>query len=375
MDYFPVPRLREFREAAMSAGVGSPEKRDLLLAGIDRRITGGLKIFTGPRDQLYGDLVALNSIERVADGSVPLLIWLDNAEDLAKPLQQAAVFAAARREVAERTEVHSVIAPVEPAAIPEEAMEITPPDGELPVSFLPRGYEAAKSVAKLLVRRYDSSLPAKIGSGEPLVYSATAWLLTPDLLITGHHVISARDATEPGASADDLRLQVEHSVAQFDFDADTDEGLKLPILRLETFDPALDYAILRVKEHTGRRGLSIAAEGLKTVPHGYISVNLIQHANARRKTISMRNNVVMSATRRDLRFFFETHGSGGSPVLDDQWRVLALYRGKVFVENVRFQGRPKAFVGFGTHILAIFEHIKANNEPLWQEIEHGILYR
>ena len=61
-------------------------------------------------------------------------------------------------------------------------------------------------------------------------------------------------------------------------------------------------------------------------------------------------------------------------MFDDGWRVVALYRGKVAVQNVWFHGRAKAFLGFGARITAILEHIQSHDAPLWQEIEHGILY-
>lgn len=372
MDHFPVPRLREFRDAAMSAGVGIPEKRDLLLAGIDSLITSDLKLYSGPRDQIYGDLIALNRIERVADGSVPILIWLDNAEDQAKPRPQAAIFGNARDEVAAQTEVRPPIAPAPP---PKEPIEIIAQDENLPVGFLRKGYEAAISVAKLLVHRYDSGLPAETAAGQPMVFSATAWLLTPGLLITNHHAMSARPAQEIAASVADLRLQAENSIAHFDFDSDGDEGVKVPILSLEAFDPGLDYAILRTRELPGRNGLRIAREDNGNRPRDYVPLNIIHHANARYKKISIRNNLMMSSTENELRFVFDGAGSGGSPVLDDQWSVMALYRGHVTVSNVRFQGRQRAFVGVGARMPAILEHIKANSETLWREIEHGILYR
>jgi hypothetical protein len=115
MSHFPVSRIRELRETAMSAGLGSPGKRDLLLAGIHGAIAGGLKISRAPSDQLLHDLLALNDIGRLADGTVPILIWLENAEAEARPRPQAAIFEAARNEVASQTEMRTVAAPPEPS--------------------------------------------------------------------------------------------------------------------------------------------------------------------------------------------------------------------------------------------------------------------
>jgi endonuclease G len=370
MEYFTVKRLREFRDAAMAAGLGAPTKRDLLLAGIHGAITGRLKIYGSSSDQIYGDLLELNGIERLVDGTVPISIWLENAEAESKPRPQAATFEAARKEVTAQTDMRPAIVP--PPVLEEKNEIVIHQDDMLPLWFLMSGYEAAKSVAKLLVPRYDSGAPAATGSGEAVVGSGTVWLLTPDLLITNHHVINARHDKEGAASPADLIQQVEHSVAQFDFDADGVEGQKTPVIRLEASDPGLDYAILRAKESTGRKGLRIAPERLEKRLEDYVPVNIIQHPNARYKKIAIRNNLVTSSAGDDLRYFTDTDfGSSGSPVFDDQWRVVALHRGAAKVSNVQFQGRTTAWVNYGSHIRAIFDHIKSQHEPLWREIGAG----
>ena len=61
-------------------------------------------------------------------------------------------------------------------------------------------------------------------------------------------------------------------------------------------------------------------------------------------------------------------GSSGSPVFDDQWRVVALHRGSTMVTNVQFQGKSVAYVNVGTQLAAIQADLKANYANLWTKI-------
>ena len=49
-----------------------------------------------PIDQILLDLDALNAVRALADRSVPLAVWLENASTLTGPRVEAAVFRAAR---------------------------------------------------------------------------------------------------------------------------------------------------------------------------------------------------------------------------------------------------------------------------------------
>jgi hypothetical protein len=95
----------------MSAGLGSPATRSLLLAGIHPSTVGRLKGSDTPREQLLLDLYTLNEIERLADGTVPLLTWLENAEAEANPRIEAGIFKAAQKEVAARNDTYPAILP------------------------------------------------------------------------------------------------------------------------------------------------------------------------------------------------------------------------------------------------------------------------
>jgi Effector-associated domain 5 len=70
--------------------------RPALLVGIDSAFAAGLPVAESSAAQILRDVDALNRAGALADGSVPLAIWLDNAATLAGPRREASVFRKAR---------------------------------------------------------------------------------------------------------------------------------------------------------------------------------------------------------------------------------------------------------------------------------------
>lgn len=80
--------LREIHGAVLSAGLS----RSALLASLDRRLASGLRTAPSASEQIWEDLTALNAIDALPDGSVPLRTWLETAAHLAYPRREAATF-------------------------------------------------------------------------------------------------------------------------------------------------------------------------------------------------------------------------------------------------------------------------------------------
>lgn len=199
--------------------------------------------------------------------------------------------------------------------------------------------------------------------------NGTAWLITPKLLITNHHVINARLDHEPDASDSDFKLQAKGTAVLFDFNSQGVAGTEIDASSLEASDKSLDYAILRLKAATDRNRLLLNTNPVVLKPTSFIPVNIIQHPGGNPKRIAIRNNLVTAADKTDIRYFTDTkHGSSGSPVFDDQWSVVALHRGSRSVSSVRFQGRDTAEVNFGTQITAILNDLQTRFPPLREEI-------
>jgi hypothetical protein len=83
-------QVRQLVDAAILAGLA--KSRGALFAGVDSRLVMGLPVARSGRAQLLVDLMEMNRIATLADGTVPLVGWLGNAILLAGPRLEAEVF-------------------------------------------------------------------------------------------------------------------------------------------------------------------------------------------------------------------------------------------------------------------------------------------
>ncbi|MBC7930581.1 MAG: trypsin-like peptidase domain-containing protein [Rubrivivax sp.] len=372
--YFPDERITEIKKFFYEdPGTGYDRGvRRLLTKGINPRWVGRLRNFDDDASQLSGDLHSLNSTERLADGSVPFEVWLRNAADEYGHEVQGKVFPRLLDELTTRA---TGAPPIEdPARMPEVREAVVHQNDMVAYGFLSAGQKAGESVARLSVTRYDNLTPAKLPGGETAVYHGTGWLLAPELLITNHHVVNARNDGEGNASLEDLKLQARNTVVQFDYNGKTMAGTPLSgSPELLAFDVPLDYAVLRLPARVeGRAPLSPSDSRVEVTKETYLSVNIIQHPLGGPKMVALRNNLVYDGNYPKLRYFTDTeHGSSGSPVFSDEWRVVALHRASNFVEGVRFQGRLAGWVNEGTQMAAILEHLRANHAEVYSAIGGG----
>lgn len=83
-------KLLEVQQAILRARL--EDRRDALLACIDRRLVAQLPRVAHPDAQILEDLDFLSSLGALEDGSYPLEIWLKNAAALAGPRPEAVLF-------------------------------------------------------------------------------------------------------------------------------------------------------------------------------------------------------------------------------------------------------------------------------------------
>ncbi|MBT2406163.1 MULTISPECIES: trypsin-like peptidase domain-containing protein [unclassified Streptomyces] len=365
--YLPTEEVVRLVDAALDAGLADPMVRKLLLDGILPRYKGTLPLLPGPGQQVHSDLNEMNRVERLIDGSVPLEIWLRNAVAQTTQAEPLAVFQRALDAVAR----DAAGEPDVPAGLPagETKEEIIHRDDTVPFEFLRGGELAGTSVARIKVPPYQAGAPLQ-PNGFP--HSGTGWLIAPGLLVTNHHVVTARtrSATERGTvDPADLQLQVQNSRSRFDYGADETETEEVTASGLVACDEQLDYAIMRLTDQLARPALRVAVEPLTVTREEPVAVNIIQHPGGQPKRVALRNNLVYEANDQDVRYFTDTRGgSSGSPVFTDDWRVVALHRGTRRVEDVNFQGKTTAFVNVGTQMSSVMRHLAEHSPEVYQEV-------
>jgi len=363
-------RISEIKTFLATSNIPYDEQlRSLLLDGINFQYRASLKAFGNDAFQLSGDLNALNSLERLVDGSIPFEMWLRNAIDELSYRDTANILS---RALDELTSQKFSSAPIsEPAAMPDlktTGKSISPKDDMVAYAFLAAGLEAGKSVARLQVVRHDNGSLTINAMGESEVHQGTGWLLAPDLMITNHHVINARTVGQGEATQRDLELQAQSTTAQFDYDGSS-AGNSLATAELVAFDSQLDYAILRLEAPVTRPPLTINRNRIAIDKDSYLAVNIIQHPNGGPKKVALRNNLVYDSNFPRVRYFTDTqHGSSGSPVFNDSWQVVALHRAATFVDHVVFQGRATGWVNEGTQMAAILADLEARNVNIYRRI-------
>lgn len=187
------------------------------------------------------------------------------------------------------------------------------------VAFFERGLQVARSVGRIWVG---------VAGGKPMGYG-TGFLVSPQLLMTNHHVLGHQSVART-------------SLVEFDYQVGLN-GAVLPTtsfpLALDQFffaDEDLDYAVVAVQSMgTGGRPLSgfgwnplIEVEGKAIVAQW---LNLIQHPNGEPKQLGLRENQLLDVLDDFLHYETDTApGSSGSPVYNDRWEVVALHHSGVW---------------------------------------------
>ncbi|MFF5521678.1 trypsin-like serine peptidase [Streptomyces coeruleorubidus] len=193
-------------------------------------------------------------------------------------------------------------------------------------NFLPRGARAARTVARITLRRDGRELP--LGTG---------FLVSPRLLMTNHHVLP---------DADFARTCLAEFDAQVGIDNAPDDIVRVEFTPDELFiaHEPLDYALVALapvdgdvppgevfgwNRLSGRTGKLVVGE----------LVNVIGHPNGRLKEIALRDNRLITRLDDFLHYRTDTEpGNSGSPVFNDQWEVVALHH--MGVPDTDASGRP-----------------------------------
>jgi hypothetical protein len=374
----------QIEDLATAAGLFNPGYRDRLLDGIDPAATGFISFPNPPRLQLMIDLSWVADNERIANGAVPLLIWLKNAARLRREFPDGAAFKRWADEVSGLAGGEPVLT-AQRNASPDSALVVTFGTGRValpelkeavlfkneqfvPYEFLPGGEQAGRSVAHLSVPVYEGGASTQTASGAEVIFNGTGWALGTRHIITNHHVINARRQGAPMAPEEDFLKQGSHTRIRFDFDDKDAQGEQVLSAAVVAWNPKLDYAVLRTNSEHRRPPLRRIV-GRFEMTSDHIPVNIIQHPDGGPKMLALRNNLVTKSTDNDVCYLTDTKlGSSGSPVFNDQWSVVALHRGSVVADGVQYFGASSVWVNIGTQVASIEDDIKNRFPGIWAEL-------
>ena len=225
-----------------------------------------------------------------------------------------------------------------------EALYANGRENWLDVTFLSGGARAAQAVCRLEWQNR--------GQG-------TGFLVAPDLILTNYHVLYP-----PGYSGP-LTARLRTCSVRFGAyrlpDGGISAGNKVAKLHPDALVAAsetgqLDYALLRLREpvEDGTRIVRAALSEDEMYEEQY--ANIIQHPLGGAMKVALRYNQVIELRPQRVYYLSDTlDGSSGSPVFDDEWRVIALHRAAGLKDET---GQVIVEANEGVPILSILNEIK-----------------
>jgi len=237
------------------------------------------------------------------------------------------------------------------------------------VAYLERGYRVSRAVCRVQIRERAGNY-------------ATGFLITPQLLITNHHVFPDRATAATSTVTFDYEVDVagnDRTQTTFALDAGAfffaSDALDFAVVKLGALrsGPVRDPAVFGHIPLVARTGKVAEGEWL----------TIIQHPGGERKQVCVRENRLIGRTPDALWYSTDTlGGSSGSPVFNNDWDVVALHHsgvperdannrilkldGAPFVEGVDKESDIKWRANEGIRVSRIVDalHQRFPNEPL-----------
>lgn len=187
----------------------------------------------------------------------------------------------------------------------------------MPVSFLERGVEVQKSVARVVLTKSHRGLTPGRGWG-------TGFMVSPSLFLTNNHVVKS------SAFLKSIRFQFNYQLDHRGLEQTTQSFTAAPDDVFHT-NSNLDYSLIRLARDPNSDELPGERWGFIPINaqakfHGGQHFNIIQHPSGRLKEIALQDNEISELRTNAVRYTCDTEpGSSGSPVLNNLWELVALH--------------------------------------------------
>lgn len=203
-------------------------------------------------------------------------------------------------------------------------------------------------------------------STEQAVRYGTAWLISPDIIITSGHSLDNQKCME-NSSLVDLPTTIQSSCVAFDYYQEQSKRIHYHFLELIVYNPILDFALIRLRNRSDyqlnqRSHIQLDLQHLIT---GDPDLRLIHHPRGKPQQLSTGWYVqpLHKATTRILYTVPGEEGTSGAPVIrTDTLRVIALHSAG-FNELYKLQE--------GVRMYSIMEDLRERHPAIYDEIMHN----
>lgn len=185
----------------------------------------------------------------------------------------------------------------------------------------------------------------------------TGFMIAPDLMMTNHHVLRTRDSAMAASYA-------------FFYELGRDGRQKSAVSvsaregGLFHTNEGLDYSVVELEEVPAfGEPLKLASAVLRPDDR----VTIIQHPGGHYKKISLQNNFVAYADQRVVQYTTSTMpGSSGSPVFDDDFRVVAVHHsGGIIIEPAT---RRRYLRNEGISMVCVLQDLRSNAPEIFDRL-------
>ncbi|NER20896.1 MAG: trypsin-like peptidase domain-containing protein [Symploca sp. SIO1C2] len=307
-------------------------------------ILGGLDLDGAPRGTSVEVVRFLSEYGQVAYGKEALSVFLnyiqpftsdEDSEFILELFQKYPLdVPASRSRLIDRWRGTTSVADVQEKIVGENTLRH--------IYILNLALEAAKAVVHL-------QLPQGTGTG---------FMIAPDLLMTNNHVIANREQAEQTEYTFNYQLDINGNECKIQ------TAQALPGGAFYT-NVELDYTVVWLKDLPSF-GNSLILQGKRMRRDDRVAI--IQHPGGHLKKISMQNNFIAYADANLVQYTTSTlPGSSGSPVFDDEFKVIAIHHsGGMLIEP----GTQQRYLrNAGTSMIAVLNDLKSNAPEIYTQLK------